>query len=695
MAFPITPLAYWKLEDVNAFYGGYNFTNNGTVTFPAGKINNGADFNGSSMSLNNNSVLGATSYPRSFSMWVKFDSVTTSDRTVFSLSDGIVHYYVLKCRSSDSHLVFRSNNATDAADVDTGIVLQTATWYHVVVVQHSATSVSLYVNNTKTNTTATTFTATVSEFYIGYLGRSSVWYLDGIVDEIGIWNKALSDAEVSSLYNSGNGASDYLTLANVSYYKFDSGALTTDSVGANTLTNNNTVGESASGKIGYCADNGTAVNKYFSVASNMGIAGNGSFSYACWVKLNSEIDNGPPNQWFIFNHSSTTTSNRYFQIEYQYNGGTRRIRFNNSGGSSDFYTLTMGTSNWYHFAVSRSGTTASCYINGVLVLTCSQGSDTQGANRLLIGGDGTYGIKGLVDEAGFWSRALLADEISQLYNSNRALAYPLTAPTLYGGIAYLKLDESSGNPTDYIRGLTYTNNNTVAYSAGKIGNGADFVAANSEDFVIPSTLPDLNSNTPFSFSFWIKNSNSSGNYFISTRCNTSAHAQWNIFQTATPGLTRVSFEISPANSAANRMNCYNTSGNAINDGNWHHVAITYNGSRLVAGVKIYIDGTSASVAIIDTNTLSSNAPTGSAGAIGSRTATFGSYYTGSLDEFAIFNKELSSTEVALLYNSGTGLQYPWAVITSAIKSLNGLVYASVKSKNGLAMASIKSVNGLA
>jgi hypothetical protein len=202
-------LAYYRLEDVNDSEDSgtdYNLTNNGSVTFASTKFNNGADFNGGN-SLNNNSVLGASTYPRSFSGWSIFDSVTSSDRTIFALGDGSTHYYAFKIRSSDSHIVFRSNNNTEAADVDTGIVAATATMYCWQVIQHSATSVTIYINNTKTNDAVATFSATVSQFYLGYLGRSSVWFMDGRTDDVAIFtNKALSSTEVNII---NNGESTY------------------------------------------------------------------------------------------------------------------------------------------------------------------------------------------------------------------------------------------------------------------------------------------------------------------------------------------------------------------------------------------------------------------------------------------------------------------------------------------------------
>jgi hypothetical protein len=46
-------------------------------------------------------------------------------------------------------------------------------------------------------------------------------------------------------------ASTLFSSANLTaYYKFDNGAITTDSKGSNTLTNNGTVGSVAGGKFG-------------------------------------------------------------------------------------------------------------------------------------------------------------------------------------------------------------------------------------------------------------------------------------------------------------------------------------------------------------------------------------------------------------------------------------------------------------
>lgn len=448
MAFPVGVKAYWKLEDVNDVTGAYTLTNTGTTTFSAGKINNAATFNGSSQSLNNNSIWGSVSYPKSYAGWVKFDSVAIGgDQAIFAIGDGSTHYYSLKLRDSDDHIVFRSNNNTEAGDVDTGVTASASTWYHVAVVQHSATSVSLYVNGTKTNTTATTYSATVSQFFLGYLGRSGVWYLDGQIDEVGFWGKALSEAEVTALYNSGNGISDYLTLAAVSYWKLDeSSGNASDSVGSNTLTNNGTSTYTTSkinNGIDFGASNSTKSAKF---AGNLGIAGTGDLTISCWVKLNTEIGSGT---YDFATHRSQLTADRYINLAYEYNSGTRRLKIN-AAGTAITYEQTLGTSNWYHLVVTRSSSNIVMYMNGSSVATGSQGSAGASSDYFALGYDGGASeySSSIQDEVGIWNRALTSTEVTALYNDGDGLQYPfpldytLTAET--GTLTLTGYDASLG-----------------------------------------------------------------------------------------------------------------------------------------------------------------------------------------------------------------------------------------------------------
>ena len=92
---------------------------------------------------------------------------------------------------------------------------------------------------------------------------------------------------------------------------------------------------------------------------------------------------------------------------------------------------------------------------------------------------------------------------------------------------------------------------------------------------------------------------------------------------------------------------------SVNDGNWHHVALTYDGSQAIGGFTLYYDGASEAI-----TTEYNNTPTSVANSadflIGAR-GTGGSpalYFDGNIDETSYFTSELSSSDVTAIYNSG-------------------------------------------
>ena len=86
-----------------------------------------------------------------------------------------------------------------------------------------------------------------------------------------------------------------------------------------------------------------------------------------------------------------------------------------------------------------------------------------------------------------------------------------------------------------------------------------------------------------------------------------------------------------------------------NVGSWTHVVATYDGSSTLAGIKIYVNNSRADVTDSSLNTYVAMHNTSAPFEIG-RYST--SYADGLIDEVAIFNTELSSTDVTAIYNSG-------------------------------------------
>lgn len=88
-------------------------------------------------------------------------------------------------------------------------------------------------------------------------------------------------------------------------------------------------------------------------------------------------------------------------------------------------------------------------------------------------------------------------------------------------------------------------------------------------------------------------------------------------------------------------------------GSWHNIVMTYNGSKLASGVKLYYDGVQITSTIVSkdnfTTTMSN---TGALGIGGIPTFVGTNAFKGKLDEASIWNIELSAADVTEIYNLG-------------------------------------------
>lgn len=227
-----------------------------------------------------------------------------------------------------------------------------------------------------------------------------------------------------------------------SYWKLDeSSGNPADSAGSNTLTNNNTVGFAA-GLINNAADFGTAnTDKYFSVASNIGVSSEVTISF--WIKLRTEVPSG---QYDLL-QLEIASGHKFYSIYYEYNAGTRRLSVDRGRrGVNDnvaSYNVTLGTTAWYHVVATYDATDLKLYVNGVerATLATSGNGTSGGTNGITIGtGTGAGGnfTNAYIDEVGVWARALTAAEIyNVLYNGGAGTAYSLLDTSKGGFMGFL------------------------------------------------------------------------------------------------------------------------------------------------------------------------------------------------------------------------------------------------------------------
>ena len=200
-------LAYYSADNtVNDSLNTYNGSPNGGLTYATGKNNNGWQFNGS------NAYVGITTTAfnlQSFTwnIWVKFTSFG-ANHCIFSNFNGNEGYYLYQNGQNLQFTIW--NNGTPTGNATTGSLL-TVGWRMLTIRRTSGTKseymldgVLIGTSNTTTNPTynSTTYPAIGVRKYNNT--TFDIWQSE-IQDECAIWNRVLTDDEVTELYNSGSG----------------------------------------------------------------------------------------------------------------------------------------------------------------------------------------------------------------------------------------------------------------------------------------------------------------------------------------------------------------------------------------------------------------------------------------------------------------------------------------------------------
>tara|TARA_R100000008_G_scaffold18340_3_gene9218 strand:- start:7032 stop:9350 length:2319 start_codon:yes stop_codon:yes gene_type:complete len=95
-----------------------------------------------------------------------------------------------------------------------------------------------------------------------------------------------------------------------------------------------------------------------------------------------------------------------------------------------------------------------------------------------------------------------------------------------------------------------------------------------------------------------------------------------------------------------------TANSTVSTATWYHVLVTYDGSSTGAGIKIYLGGTSKTLTADDTGTYTAMENASEPLTIGYYQVGSNKFFDGRMMEVAIWNKELSQTEINQVYNKG-------------------------------------------
>ena len=220
-------------------------------------------------------------------------------------------------------------------------------------------------------------------------------------------------------------------------------------------------------------------------------------------------------------------------------------------------------------------------------------------------------------------------------------------------ISYWKMDEASGTRVDSVvaSGNDLTDNNTVTQAAGKIGNSAQFTAANNESLTRADNASLSVGDIDFTWAGWFM-IDSKSNYMIAFIHNDGAPAfNYQIAYRMYWDVVVDRFVFTVGDGSANFANLAADTLGAPSTGVWYFVVGWHDAAANTVNIQVN-NGTADSTGY----TFGSFDSTGEL-IFGDQGFVF--YWDGRMDEIGFWKRVLTAAERTALYNGGSGLTYPF------------------------------------
>lgn len=484
-------------------------------------------------------------------------------------------------------------------------------WYNWVVTINNNT-IKMFINGVLINTTSNFGTPTTvagKDFFIGALinnnglGRlypSGNYYFKGKLDDIKIFDGALTDAQVLDLYT---------PFSLVAHYPFNGNPDDVIGNAHGTAINGPLLTEDRFGNpnAAYYFD---GTNDYIEAAADNLPTENSTVSL--WFKADAGSMATNPGMFGYGGNGGACPGNSHILQLYQSSGINSFVSHAHCGTNQIFYNSPeIPEEKWYNWVVTTSGTTIKMYLNGKLVSTSNANTNPKivvgkklnlGAVVSLSGTsnytDGNVGrFKGVLDDVKIYNGVLPASEIFDNYIKDQTMA-------------------GSGKV------LTFS--------------GSQYVeASDTQDFTFGNT---------FSTSAWIKTTSfdadifsnfEAGFPFVGTLFGVGFGCVGN---NADPRAGKLGFYI--GNTSPTVSESYNDlSGPRVDDNKWHHVAVTYNGSHVI----FYVDGIKTSTIAANNNPIGNSTNKLRIGRDNNEPGI--RYFNGNIDELQLWKAAITETEI--------------------------------------------------
>ncbi|MFA6077782.1 MAG: LamG domain-containing protein [Candidatus Paceibacterota bacterium] len=525
-------------------------------------------------------------------------------------------------------------------------------WHHAVST-YDGTNMRVYVDGVLKQTCAATGSINISGGGIEIGSFSSTGYpFKGVIDEVRIYNRALSASEISDLYKAGGAVLIKSAVSGksglVGYWPMNEGTGTQMGDSSGNKNNGSLVNSFtwATGKLGNALNfNGT--NNYVSVPS-IDSSGTNVVSVSWWMYKSSFhnsisiVAETSPN----FNVSTTG-----WVIGPDDNTGYFAVGLRGNVGYSIPYYNRPSAGVWHHYVAildkSKATNEVSFYIDGVLQTPATyavhnnNNTNNFGNDAFYMGmrGGVQYPFAGKLDDFRIYNRALAVSEILDLYKSggqsilnasrNNVLTRGLVGLWSFDGKdmnwrTNKALDRSGNGNDGTLVGMSTTSSPVI----GKIGQGMKFNGNGQYITTAPISLPK------FTVAAWVNPSGNQTGYSAVVSDQYPSYVNYVIAFTS--GTTNVYGGIYNAG-------WYQTGASTLPINKWTHVSITFDNNILT----LYINGASTTSVYAPITPQSS----GTGINIGKRW-DLPDYFSGLIDDVRIYNRALSATELKQLYNMG-------------------------------------------
>ncbi len=317
--------------------------------------------------------------------------------------------------------------------------------FHNVVVVINGNTATMYLDGTAVGTdTATTLSkVNWSQAFIGRPGAAGARFFNGKIDDVRIYNSALSASQVSSLYGSTPSPSPTPPLGPIAYWKLDesSGQAAVDSSGYGNdgmLGANTSVGADDPTRSGGYSGGGLTFDggDYVCAGSSGACTNNAALqlqtlTVEAWIKKSSIT----ATQGVVgYGASDGNSVARGYHLSVQSDGKAAFAK-----GNTGLYanqrasgTTVVANGSWHHLVGTFDNTTSTIkiYVDGNLEdsKVVTSGVSYANANHFAIGaalyGPTYYYFTGQIDEVRVYNKVLTLSEVQSLYAQT-----PLPTPT--------------------------------------------------------------------------------------------------------------------------------------------------------------------------------------------------------------------------------------------------------------------------